>query len=63
MAMKNISDKIIWDAEYCKLCDNCVQACPVKTLEIKHKLMIEKGKCIRCMLCEKYCPDFAIKVR
>lgn len=61
--MKNLSKNIKWDEAYCKLCNNCVSACPVKTLEIKNKMMIEKGKCTRCHMCERYCPDFAIWVR
>lgn len=62
MTFKNLSKNIEWNKEYCKLCENCVLFCPVKTLEIKHKKMIENGKCIRCTMCEKYCPDYAIKV-
>lgn len=63
MAIVNLSKNIAWDAEYCKFCENCVEFCPVKTLEIKHEKMIEKGKCIKCFMCEKYCPDYAIWVR
>lgn len=62
MPLIKLSKEILWDDENCKLCENCVYFCPVKTLEIKHRKMIDKGKCIKCMMCERYCPDFAIFV-
>lgn len=48
--------------ESCKLCDICVQLCPVKDLKITDQKLIELGKCIGCMLCERNCPDLAIEV-
>lgn len=48
--------------ELCKLCDICVQLCPVKDLKINDQKLIELGKCIGCMLCERNCPDLAIEV-
>lgn len=49
---------------WCKGCEICVAFCP------KDVLVMEGGKvkvarpeqCIRCMLCELRCPDFAITV-
>ena len=62
MGFKDISKKIRWSAEFCKLCNLCVEFCPKKTLEIKDSEMIEKGDCIKCNMCERVCPDLAIKV-
>jgi 2-oxoglutarate ferredoxin oxidoreductase subunit delta len=50
--------------EWCKGCEICVTFCP------KDVLVMEGGKvkvarledCIKCMLCELRCPDFAITV-
>jgi 2-oxoglutarate ferredoxin oxidoreductase subunit delta len=50
--------------EWCKGCEICVTFCP------KDILVMEGGKvkvarsedCIKCMLCELRCPDFAITV-
>ncbi len=62
MGFKDISKNIRWNAEFCKLCDLCVNFCPKKTLEIKGEEMVEKGDCIKCGLCERNCPDLAIEV-
>ena len=50
--------------EWCKGCGICVAFCP------KNVLGLDGGKvevmrpddCIKCMLCELRCPDFAITV-
>lgn len=61
---KSISPFILWNEEYCKYCQNCIHFCPVKTLAFDaDQKMIEKGKCIQCGLCERYCPDCAIFVK
>ena len=61
---KNISKSILWNEKLCKLCGNCIHFCPVKTLEFNNQQkIIEKGKCIQCGMCERYCPDFAIFVK
>ena len=52
----------IWNEKFCKLCYNCVFFCPKKVLEIKDKKVIEHEGCIKCKMCEKYCPDEAIHV-
>ena len=52
------------NARWCKGCEICVAFCP------KDCLVMEGGKCravrpedcIKCMLCELRCPDFAITV-
>jgi 2-oxoglutarate ferredoxin oxidoreductase subunit delta len=60
---KNIDPLIRWAANYCKHCFTCVNVCPVKNLEFNDDEMVSLGKCIRCQLCEKYCPDFAIEAK
>jgi 2-oxoglutarate ferredoxin oxidoreductase subunit delta len=62
MTLKKISNKISWSEKFCKKCNICINFCPVKTLELKQGKMIEHGKCILCGMCERYCPDMAIKV-
>ena len=52
------------NTKWCKGCEICVAFCP------KECLVMEGGKCvaarpedcIKCMLCELRCPDFAITV-
>ena len=52
------------NTKWCKGCEICVAFCP------KDCLVMEGGKCrvarpedcIKCMLCELRCPDFAITV-
>jgi len=48
--------------KYCKRCCICVNFCPVKNLEIKQQMLTERGKCIACLTCQRYCPDFAIEI-
>lgn len=56
--------------EYCKGCSLCIVRCPVKALEFSDDLgflgnpmpKIDINKCIACELCEKTCPDGAIKL-
>jgi 2-oxoglutarate ferredoxin oxidoreductase subunit delta len=63
--------KILIIDDYCKECGICVEFCPVKILRIGDKIntfkyhvveVTDEDKCIGCMLCERYCPDFAIYV-
>ena len=60
---KKIDPLITWAADYCKHCYTCINICPVDNLEFDIDEMVSKGKCIQCMLCEKYCPDFALEVK
>jgi 2-oxoglutarate ferredoxin oxidoreductase subunit delta len=50
--------------EWCKGCEICVAFCPRNVLEMKEgKVMVARpNDCIKCMLCELRCPDFAITV-
>jgi 2-oxoglutarate ferredoxin oxidoreductase subunit delta len=53
---------IRWVDEWCKRCNICVEICPKDTLILTHDAIIEANDCIRCGLCERYCPDLAIEV-
>lgn len=50
--------------QWCKGCEICVAFCPRNVLVMdRGKAKVECGEdCIRCMLCELRCPDFAITV-
>lgn len=57
--------------EACKGCGICVDVCPkdvwkmTKTLDKWNGELVtvdDANKCIKCMLCEIHCPDFAIKI-
>lgn len=60
------------NAEYCKGCGLCVDACPQKILSLDKSTLNEKGyhpaavvdmaKCTGCASCAKMCPDCAITV-
>ncbi len=63
--------RILINTNYCKGCGICVEICPVKVFKLSEEVN-EKGyhianpinhdKCIKCHLCELYCPDQAIYV-
>jgi 2-oxoglutarate ferredoxin oxidoreductase subunit delta len=57
--------------ELCKECKICIEFCPVKIIMIGMEVnrygyhyvrVTDQSKCIACMLCERYCPEFAITV-
>lgn len=56
--------------EYCKGCSLCVVRCPVKALQFTKDVgflgnplpIVDIDKCIACGMCEKTCPDGAIRV-
>jgi len=50
--------------EWCKGCEICVAFCPKDVLEMEGgKVKVARPEdCIKCMLCELRCPDFAITV-
>ena len=55
---------IQWNADWCKRCYICVEACPRQALELKDDAIIEiEGRCDRTGLCQRLCPDMAIEVR
>jgi 2-oxoglutarate ferredoxin oxidoreductase subunit delta len=69
--MSEKEDKIQIDEKLCKGCYYCIDACPKKVLAKSEKLgpkgyiiveAINPDECIECGLCERICPDFAIRV-
>ncbi|MBN1885972.1 MAG: 4Fe-4S binding protein [Candidatus Krumholzibacteriota bacterium] len=50
--------------EWCKGCEICVAFCPKNVLEMENGTVkvARPDDCIKCMLCELRCPDFAITV-
>ncbi|MBE0415840.1 MAG: 4Fe-4S binding protein [Dehalococcoidia bacterium] len=53
---------IRWNADWCKRCLICVEACPRQALALKDDAIIEVGGCDRTGLCQRICPDLAIEV-
>ena len=50
----------------CKLCNVCVESCPVQAMEIKKGATsptIDHKKCIKCMCCHELCPYSAVYIR
>ncbi|RLC70126.1 MAG: ferredoxin [Chloroflexi bacterium] len=53
---------IRWNADWCKRCLICVEACPRQALILKDDAIIEVEGCDRTGLCQRLCPDLAIEV-
>jgi len=60
------------DIELCKNCKLCMNICPKDVFAHSDKVnkkgfnymeAVKEADCIRCKLCEKTCPDFAIYVK
>jgi len=51
--------------EFCKACGLCYSYCPTKALGPDKELRVtvkDESKCIGCLQCENYCPDFVIEI-
>jgi len=65
-------DKKTWTRfpEYCKGCALCITRCPVKAIRFADEVgflgnplpIVDINKCIACGICEKTCPDGAVKI-
>jgi 2-oxoglutarate ferredoxin oxidoreductase subunit gamma len=65
-------DKKTWTRfpQYCKGCSLCIVRCPVKALQFSDEVgflgnplpVVDINKCIACGMCEKTCPDGAVKI-
>ena len=51
-------------SERCTLCDTCSYMCPTKAIwKREGEIRFVHGLCINCKLCEKLCPEGAIRVK
>jgi len=64
-------NKVVIDAERCKGCYLCIEACPKNVIEISDCLNAggcyparpsKDGQCTACAFCATVCPDTAIEV-
>jgi len=54
--------KMDWNAELCEFCNQCVEICPLDTLDFeKERITWDEEKCWRCGRCERGCESSAIR--
>jgi NAD-dependent dihydropyrimidine dehydrogenase PreA subunit len=54
--------KAVVDSEKCTGCGICVEACPVRVIELKQNKAVIGDDCIGCGQCEQECPNGAIRL-
>jgi 2-oxoglutarate ferredoxin oxidoreductase subunit delta len=63
--------KIYINKASCKGCGICIEFCPKRVFEkasevtdknVNPAAIVHPEKCVGCLLCELYCPDFAVSV-
>ncbi|MDD4290037.1 MAG: 4Fe-4S binding protein [Patescibacteria group bacterium] len=71
MQYKEGDKSFINHPKYCKGCGLCIEFCPKKCLEFtdtergvygNDTIKCDISKCIQCKICERICPDGAIKI-
>jgi 2-oxoglutarate ferredoxin oxidoreductase subunit delta len=69
-AIKNVRGTVSIDAENCKGCELCIEACPQESLALSPKInglgyryvVLVQDNCTGCINCALVCPDTVIKV-
>jgi 2-oxoglutarate ferredoxin oxidoreductase subunit delta len=54
--------KLRWNADWCKRCHICVEACPRQALVLHDDAIVQLETCDRTGICEMLCPDLAIEL-
>ena len=64
MALENKKTAFTVDEDLCIACGICVDACPMKILEIEDDIciMTDESKCLECGTCIRECPQDAIVI-
>lgn len=52
------------NSEQCEMCNNCVEACPMRCIALRDGSLVVNSKgCIQCLCCMEVCPNGAIDLR
>jgi NAD-dependent dihydropyrimidine dehydrogenase PreA subunit len=62
--LKN-GESLVFDAEKCAGCGDCVDVCPHAVWEIADRKarILDRSLCMECGACARNCPEAAIKVK
>ncbi len=63
-AMHTVGEgKLIWDKEKCELCYQCMEICPLESIEFKNEVFTyNEEDCWRCGRCTRVCPSGAVRL-